>query len=87
MVEIFSINRLKVNDVEIQNNNNNSNNINNNLDDLKSSKDSVLTRDLEIIKHKNKQGKFIVLFEITNLNNFFRKATATSFGVFCFKQL
>lgn len=88
LVEIFSIkNRRKVQDVEIQNNNSNHNN-NNNIDDLKSSKDSVLTRDLEMIKHKNKQGKLVSALWRKNLHySSFRETPSTTFGVFCIEQL
>lgn len=54
LVEMFSRNRLKEDDIEIQNNNNINNNI---VDDMKSSKDSVLTKDIQLIKPKHKQGK------------------------------
>lgn len=50
LVEIFSKNRQDTNDIEIQNNNNN-------IDDLKTSKSSVLTKDLHLLKPKRKEGK------------------------------
>lgn len=52
LVEAFSKSRNGIEDVEIQNNNNN------NVVDLKSSKDSVLTRDIELAKPKHKRGRF-----------------------------
>lgn len=57
LVEILTKNRQKPDDIEIQNNNNINNN---NIEDLKSSKDSVLTKDLHLIKPKQRRGKPLI---------------------------
>lgn len=74
LVEAFSKNRRQADDIEVQNNINN-----NNIDDLKSSKDSVLTRDMHLMKPKHKQGKPLIVLYGKGLKYIFQEDWSNCF--------